>query len=95
MNWTALIPLLLDLVRRLLDRKANPQVMQSSAAESSDLDSIADQLEAAAPKAGNVAGQPVGADDGIVAHLQRLATAVRSRDWTAIRTELLDLLGHL
>ena len=101
MWWQALIPVVLEILKKWLEKRdpTAPGTVRGAApaAFCSDVecDQFATQLEQAVAPATARGAQPAGHPSGVIQHFLDLAAAFRARDWAKIQTLLVDLITHL
>jgi hypothetical protein len=89
MWWATLIPILLDIVKAWLNRKAGGQ--QAAGADHAEMDALAQRLEQALPKGAQAQAQ----GGGLFSQVQELVNALKSHDWNAVKSLLIQFLGQL
>lgn len=102
MNWAVLIPIILDLVRKLLEKKQQGPAPVATAGvqpmmADGDCEAFAvriDQLVGPAAMAATADPVKFG-DGGLVAVLQQLSAALRAKDWAGIKQALADIISRL
>jgi hypothetical protein len=89
MWWTALIPIIVDIIKAWLNHKAAGQ--QAAGANHAEMDQLAQRLEQAVPKGGPAQAQ----GGGLFSQVQELVNALKSHDWNAVKSLLIQFLGQL
>ena len=99
MNWLSLlVPVILDIVKKILDNRLPKAVtgMKSTPAFCTDeeCDALAGRLEVCLQSAPKNAS-PTSSEGGVIQHITDLIVALRAKDWAKIQTLLIDLIQHL
>lgn len=94
MNWAILIPILVDIFRKILENRAKGPLPVGAASgdipalmSDQEADALATKLEVACkPPAGATAEgpQPMAADGGMISQMMELIAALRAKDWAKV-----------